>query len=192
MKRTVYFLALVGLIALCGCQDKKRLDELESKLSSLEQQNVKNELEKESLRKERDSLQYLNDLRDAEWLCHQNEQLLSVSDEEWLSLLNETTNNRQMQSTPASASQSNLRKLGNVTLYRFDDDNNIEEVIDWMIVPYGEGGVGLYVNQDGGVNSYELHVGRTRYHVSVGVFRLNANNGYFEFSAHAGKYYFDI
>lgn len=187
MKRTAYFLALVCLIALCGCQNKKRIDELESKLSSLEQQNVKNELEKESLRKERDSLQYLNDLRDAEWLCHQNEQLLSVSDEEWLSLLNETTNNRQMQSTPASASQSNLRKLGNVTLYRFDDDNNIEEVIDWNL-----GGVGLYVNRDGGVDSYELHVGRTRYHVSVGVFRLNANNGYFEFSAHAGKYYFDI
>ena len=92
-----------------------------------------------------------------------------------------------MQSTPASASQSNLRKLGNVTLYRFDDDNNIEEVIDWNL-----GGVGLYVNRDGGVDSYELHVGRTRYHVSVGVFRLNANNGYFEFSAHAGKYYFDI
>ncbi len=189
MKRTAYYLALVCLIALCGCQNKKRIDELESKLSSLEQQNVKNELEKESLRKERDSLQYLNDLRDVfsdlDEQHHQNEQLLS--DEEWLSLLNETTNNRQMQSTPASASQSNLRKLGSVTLYRFDDDNNIEEVIDWNL-----GGVGLFVNQDGGVNTYELHVGRTRYHVSVGVFRLNANNGYFEFSAHAGKYYFDI
>lgn len=188
MKRTAYFLALVCLTALCGCQNKKRIDELESKLSSLEQQNVKNELEKESLRKERDSLQYLNDLRDVfsdlDEQHHQNEQL---SDEELLSILNETTNNRQMQSTPASASQSNLRKLGNVTLYRFDDDNNIEEVIDWNL-----GGVGLYVNRDGGVDSYELHVGRTRYHVSVGVFRLNANNGYFEFSAHAGKYYFDI
>lgn len=177
MNKTPYILILIGIFCLGGCQDRKKIEELENKFSLLEKENAevvkKNaevENEYEALKAERDSLQHVNEIN---YLSHAIEE------------------KQQIQTSPKT-SQSNLISLGEVDLFELDENNNIVQVY-WYDIPYGPGfDWGLYLNRTGGMDSYELHVGRSKYHVSIGKFRLSANNGYYEFSAHAGKYYFDI
>ena len=98
---------------------------------------------------------------------------------------------RQTQPLSIQNTQPVLRRLGRVDLYYLDENNDVVDKYEWFPTPAGND-FGLYLNQTGGIESYELHIGSAIYHVSIGKFQLSANNGYFEFSAHAGKYYFDI
>jgi len=185
---------LVGFFCFCSCQDNKRLDAMEEKLVSLEKQKEEIENERQTLERERDSIKRINELleqlSDEESQGQQKKKNVQSNQPTRTSSISPDID-AELQRLARSQSQANLRRLGSVDLYTFDENNNIEKVEWWWVVPYGED-YGLYLNRTGGVDAYELHVGSAKYHVSVGKFRLTANNGYFEFSAHAGKYYFDI
>lgn len=170
---------------------------MEEKLASLEKKNEEIEKERQTLVRERDSIERINDLLKLQSLFSdenpqgQQKKNNAQSNQQIRTSSISSDIDAELQRLARSQSQSNLRRLGSVDLYTFDEKHNIEKVEWWWVVPYGED-YGLYLNRTGGVDAYELHMGSAKYHVAIGKFRLNANNGYYEFSAHAGEYYFDI
>lgn len=187
IRKIIYRLCFLCLIGLCGCQEQNRMKELEERVLMLEKNNSEIENEKLALKKEVESLQAEKDKLERLSRNDEVENLFFAT-----GLQGEGRSSREQMSfatQPISrpAPQTQIKKLGRVSLYYYDNERNIVE-LNW----YGENDGLLYLDQSEGYCSYELQCHGSKYHVSVGEFRLSANNGYFEFSAHAGKFYFDI